>query len=159
MQGAPGPQGPAGPPSRWVLRDANGVDLGEIVPWSGTDAWEVWDGMTMRTYNEWGLSAFPGVSAALFTTTDCTGTSYVASEMGVSAGPQVIVAADSSSGDGFSFYNGVVSAVPEPLTSRSIVGIGFDGCQPYEFTGPFQKMTLDAKVERPAMPLTPAVQP
>lgn len=164
--GAPGPQGPVGPAGsgpRAVLLDANGVSLGQILPWASGSDWPVWDGSTVKTYNRFGLTYAPVPYQVFFTTSNCVGLPYVASAIvAMPAGvPSVIAMPDPSAFDGMVFHEASSPGSGQVLTVLSYFDGTVGSCQSdgYGYTGEMFELVLGAKVERPAMPLTPAVQP
>ncbi|MEY4605243.1 MAG: hypothetical protein RLY45_3 [Actinomycetota bacterium] len=167
---AQGPSGPAGGAVRTALVDADGTELGELLPQSsagdGTgedDVWWVWDGTETIRYFENGLTYPPRFAPIAFASADCSGTGYTLFPLSPRADgqPNLWQVADAGEPDGFAYYEATSAATPSSITALSAIYSGGGPCETTDggvnVSG--WELLLGAKFDRPTPPLTPTVDP
>jgi hypothetical protein len=144
------------------LHDANGTNLGTILPWSTTTDWSVWDGTKQVTYTATGLpyQAYTSYPIA-YASSDCTGPGMLVSALPTrpDGRAQIWGLKDPTEYGGLAYYEITAPA----LVSTGIASVEYStdgGCGTWiSPSGGGWQIVLGNKVQRPAMPLIPVVIP
>jgi hypothetical protein len=121
--------------------------------------WTVWDGSKQVLYDASGLAYKPEwVNPRYYASTDCTGTILLDAPVAPHADgtPLLLGVPDPLAFDGWAFYEFTTPSIT-PTIINSVVSLG-GNCLPATGIGSYQ-IALGAKVQRPALPLTPVVVP